>query len=172
MDPGPGPVRHILTEPVLVVRVTWPTPGTAEYHVFDEEGSQLATARYLPKDEVAFLLGTYGLRPWTAAVLRIDDLQGQTLFTVAFPGMRARAVMFIRNADGEHLGEAVKTKGGTKVRYEIRHREQALGAIQVLDWRQREVRVEDTEGAEIASIRTIDEGVLGADRAVAGRAAA
>ncbi len=72
--------------------------------------------------------------------------------------MRARAVMFIRDPEGQHLGEAVKTKGLVKARYELRHGERTVGAIEVLDWRERGVRIEDRAGAELASIRTVDDG--------------
>jgi hypothetical protein len=143
---------------MLVVRQVWDTPSGVEYHVFDERRNQLATAAYVPKDEVARLLSTYRLRPWTADALRVADTGGGVIFTVAFPGMRARAVMLIRDGSGQHLGEAVKTRGLRKVRYELRHQDRVVGAIEVLDWRQRGVRVEDGDGVEVASIRTVDEG--------------
>jgi hypothetical protein len=45
-----------------------------------------------------------------------------------------------------------------KARYELRRDDRVLGAIQVLDWRQRGVRVEDGDGAAVGLIRTVDEG--------------
>jgi hypothetical protein len=153
-----GPGQSILTEPVLVIRQVWETPGQVRYYVFDETEKRMATAGYLPEDQVTALLDAYRLRPATAAALRVVDSQGSHLFTVAFPGMRGRAVMLIRDGEGRHLGEAVKTKGYRKVRYELRHQEQVVGAIQVLDWRQRGVRVEAGNDEQVASIRTIDEG--------------
>jgi hypothetical protein len=159
MDPT-GPGQSILTEPVLVVRQVWGTPGHVEYQVFDETKRRMATAGYLPEDQLTALLDAYRLRPATAAALRVVDSQGSHLFTVAFPGMRGRAVMLIRDGEGRHLGEAVKTKGYRKVRYELRHQEQVVGAIQVLDWRQRGVRVEAGNDEQVASIRTIDDGYL------------
>lgn len=157
MDPT-GPARSILTEPVLVIRQVWDTPGQVEYHVFNETETRMATAGYLPEDQVTSLLGAYRLRPRTADALRVVDAQSRDLFTVAFPGMRNRAVMLIRDGEGRHLGEAVKTKGYRRMRYELRHEEQMVGAIQVLDWRQRGVRVEDGHGEQVASIRTVDQG--------------
>ena len=157
MDPA-GPARSILTEPMLVIRQVWGTPGQVEYHVFDATETCMATAGYLPEDQVISLLGAYRLRPRTADALRVVDTLGRDLFTVAFPGMRNRAVMLIRDGEGRHLGEAVKTKGFRKMRYELRHEEQMVGAIQVLDWRQRGVRVEDGHGEQVASIRTVDQG--------------
>ncbi len=157
MDPT-GPAPSILTEPVLVIRQVRGTPGQVEYHVFDETETRMATAGYLPEDQVTSLLGAYRLRPWTGDALRVVDALGRDLFTVVFPGMRNRAVMLIRDGEGRHLGEAVKTKGYRRVRYELRHEEQMVGAIQVLDWRQRGVRVEDGHDVQVASIRTIDEG--------------
>jgi hypothetical protein len=148
----------ILTEPVLTVRFVWLGPGRIEYRVLDERGSPLATARYLPEDQLGPLLRSYGLRQRTAAALQVVDADGADVFTVVFPGMRARAVMFIRDRDGQHVGEAVKTKGVFKARYELRHGGQTVGAIQVLDWRERGVRIEDPAGVELASIRTIDDG--------------
>lgn len=156
MDPT-GPRQSILAEQVLVVRQVWETPGHVEYHVFDETERRIATADYLPEDQVTAVLDAYRLRPGTAAALRVVDSQGSHLFTVAFPGMRGRAVMLIRDGEGRHLGEAVKTKGYRKVRYELRHHERVVGAIQVLDWRQRGVRVEDGQNEQVASIRTIDD---------------
>jgi hypothetical protein len=44
-----------------------------------------------------------------------------------------------------------------KERYELRAGGQTVGAIQVLDWRQRGVRIEDHAGAELAAIRTFDD---------------
>lgn len=158
MGPSGGTHPSILSEPVLTVRLVWPDGGGMEYHVLDERRSLLATARYLPEDQVAALLRSYRLRPWTAAALQIVDAEGRDQFTVVFPGMRARAVMFIRDRDGQHVGEAVKTKGPIKARYELRHGDQTVGVIQVLDWRERGVRIEDRAGAELASIRTIDDG--------------
>ncbi len=150
--------RSVLSEPLLVVRQVWPTPNSVAYEVFDGRGDRLATAAYVPDDEVAALMRTYGLRPWTADALRVTDQDDRPLLTVAFPGMRGRGVMLIRDGDGNHLGEAVKTDGFRKVRYELRHDERVVGAIQVVDWRQRAVRVEDATGTEVALVRTIDEG--------------
>jgi hypothetical protein len=158
MDRSQGSGPSIFGEPVLTVSLHWPAAGGMEYQVFDGRRSLLATGRYLPEDQVAQLLRSYRLRPQTAAALQIVDAESRDLFTVVFPGMRARTVMFIRDRDGRHVGEAVKTKGLRKARYELRHEDQTLGAIQVLDWRQRGVRVEDRTGAELGSIRTIDDG--------------
>lgn len=158
MGQPPDRGRSILSERALVVRQVWPTPNTVEYHVSDDQGTRLATAAYLPKEEAAALMQAYGLRAWTAAALRIAGGEGETLFTVAFPGMRARAVMLVRDGEGRHLGEAVKTKGFVKIRYELRQEGRCLGAIQVLDWRERGVRVEDAAGAPVVSIRTTAEG--------------
>ena len=148
----------VLTAPVLVVRQMWPTPREVEYHVLDEHRTPLATARYLPKDEVAALLRRDGLRSWTAAVLRVSDAEGESVFTVAFPGMRARAVLLVRDGEERLLGTAVRTKGHPKARYELRCDGRVLGAIQVLDWRQRGAHVENGGGAVAGMIRTIDEG--------------
>jgi len=159
MDRGREPAGSLLTQRLLDVRQVRANPRSrVEYHVCDEHGRPLATAAYLPKEEVAAVLDTYGLRPWTAAVLRIVDGDGRALLTVAFPGMRGRAVMLVRDGAGEHLGEAVKTKGYVKVRYELRHGGRLIGAIQVEDWRERGARVEDAHGASVASIRTTGEG--------------
>lgn len=158
MSRSPGTDPSILGESVLTVRLVWPAAGGMEYHVLDERWSLLATARYAPKDEVAALLRSYGLRHWAAAALLVVDAQGRDVFTVVFPGMRARAVMFIRDREDQHVGEAVKTRGLAKARYELRHADQTVGAIQVLDWRERGVRIEDRAGAELASIRTVDDG--------------
>jgi hypothetical protein len=158
VDRSGGTDPSILGEPVLTVRLVWPAAGGMEYHVLDEQRSLLATARYVPEDQLGPLMGSYGLRPRTAAALRVVDAQGGHVFTVVFPGMRARAVMYIRDRDDRHVGEAVKTKGLMKARYELRHAEQTVGAIQVLDWRERGVRIEDRAGAELASIRTVDDG--------------
>lgn len=158
MDPSGGSGSSILTEPVFTVRLVWLGIGKMEYHVLDERGSLLATARYAPEDQVGALLRFYGLRPRTAAALQVVDVHGRDVFTVVFPGMRARAVMFIRDHDGQHVGEAVKTKGLRKARYELRAGGETVGAIQVLDSRQRGVRIEDHAGAELAAIRTIDDG--------------
>lgn len=152
------PDHSILTEPVLVVRQVWLRPDELEYHVLGEQRTLLATARYLPKDEVASLLRRDGLRPWTAAALRVSDTEGRSVFTVAFPGMRARGVLLVRDGESQVVGMAVRTKGQAKARYELRRADRVLGAIQVLDWRQRGVRVEDGDGTVVGMIRTIDDG--------------
>ncbi len=159
MDPT-GPALSILTEPVLAIRQVWGAAGQVEYHVFDETETHMATVGYLPEDQVTSLLGAYRLRSQTADALRVVDAHGRDLFTVAFPGMRNRAVMLIRDGEGRHLGEAVKIKGYRRVRYELRHQEHMVGAIQVLDWRARGVRVEDGHVEQVAFIRTIDDGFL------------
>ena len=158
MDAVPELGRSILTEPVLVVRQEWADLGEVGYEVLDERRVRLATGRYLPKDAVTSLLRSYGLRPWTAAALEVVDDQERTILTVAFPGMRGRAVMLVQDGEGHPLGTAVKTKGYAKVRYELRHRDKVVGAIQVLDWRERGVRVEDDRGSEVAVIETTKDG--------------
>jgi len=158
MDPTAASDPSILTEPMLVIRQVWATSSQVEYHVFDQRQSPVATAHYLPEQEVAALLGTYRLRARGAAALRVVDQEDRAHLTVAFPGMRARTVMLIQGREGQHLGEAVKTDGYRKVRYELRHLDAVVGAVQVLDWRARAVRIEDGEGAEVAMVRTIDDG--------------
>lgn len=61
---------------MLTVRLVWPAAGGMEYHVLDGRRSLLATARYVPEDQVAALLRSYGLRQWTAAALQVVDAPG------------------------------------------------------------------------------------------------
>ena len=114
----------------------------------------MARGVYVSDDELRPLMQRDRLRHWTAAALRIVDAHGDTVFLVVFPGWRGRAVLLIRDGQGHEVGEAIKTKGFLKMTYELRHKKRRIGAIQVVDRRQRKVVVTDETGAEVAVIRT------------------
>ena len=153
----PGPA--LLREPVLIVRQEWRVRlRPPDYDVFDRTWKPLATARYAPQDEVRAILGNYGLGHRTAAALRVSDAEGQAVLTVVFPGFRARGIMLIQDAEGATVGEAVRTKGFQRVRYELTSGGRRLGAVQAMDLRQRLVSVTDDTGEEVARIRTGWEG--------------
>ncbi|HEV2760107.1 MAG TPA: hypothetical protein VGV86_11120 [Acidimicrobiales bacterium] len=149
----------LLSEPVLIVRQEWRAYGRPpEYDVFDRRWDQVARARYVDDEEVRSVLAAFGLRHRTADALRTVDPEGRTLFTVVFPGFRARAVMLVQDAEGRHVGEAVKTKGHLRPRYELTSAGRPVGAVQVMDRRQRLVSVLDPVGEPVAAIRTGMEG--------------
>ena len=146
---------QLLAEPILIVRRDPRKGQRPEYRVFDREERLLGRGVYLPDDEVESELARYGLGHRTAAALRIVDVHGAPLFTVAFPGWRARSVLLISDAQGHEVGEAIKTKGFLRVTYELRHAKRGVGAIQVMDRRQRKVVMTDDAGTEVAVVRTI-----------------
>ena len=146
---------QLLAEPILIVRRDPRKGQRPEYRVFDRDERLVGRGVYVPDDEVAAELARYGLGHRTAAALRVADVHGATVFTVAFPGWRARSVLLISDAKGQEVGEAIKTKGVWRVSYELRHATRRVGAIQVMDRRQRRVVVTDDAGAEVAVARTI-----------------
>ena len=151
---GGPPASRLFAEPILVVRRRLHKGGRPEYGVFDAEGRRVAEGVYVSDDEIRPLMRLHGLRHWTAAVLRIIDAQGETVFMVVFPGWRGRAVLLISDGQGHQLGEAVKTKGFLRMTYELRHGKRRIGEIRVVDRRQRNVVVTDERGVEVAVIRT------------------
>jgi hypothetical protein len=165
MDDRSSPVGGFLTEPVLVVRQQPHKGQRPEYEVFDGRGDLAARCVYVPDSEVEPLLRALGLRRSTAAALRIVDPGGALVFTVVFPGWRGRAVVLIRDAEGREVGEAIKTRGFFRLRYELRHGKRQIGTIQVTDQRQRSVTVTDETGSQVATLRTItkDSPYAGAD---------
>ncbi len=144
----------LLTEPVLVVRRKPLKGRRPEYGIFDVEGRQVGQGVYVSDDEIRPLMRRHGLRHWTAAALRIVDANGATVFLVAFPGWRGRAVLLVSDGEGEEVGDAVKTKGFLRITYELRLGKRRAGAIEVMDRRQRKVVVIDEAGKEVAVIRT------------------
>ena len=146
---------QLLAEPILVVRRDPRKGERPEYRVFDRDERLIGRGVYVPDEEVGAELARYGLGHRTAAALRVVDVDGATVFTVAFPGWRARTVLLISDAHGNEVGEAIRTKGLRRVTYEIRHAKRRVGVIQVMDRRQREVVVTDDAGAEVAVVRTI-----------------
>ena len=151
---GDPPNSRVLAEPVLVVRRKPHKGRRPEYGVFDADGRQVAQGVYVSDDEIGPLMRSRGLRHWTAAALRIVDAQGDTVFLVVFPGWRGRAVLLISDGEGLDVGEAVKTKGFLRMTYELRHGKHRIGAIQVMDRRQRKVVITDETGVEVAVVRT------------------
>lgn len=127
-----------------------------EYHVFDRRWAPRAVGRYVAKEALKRLMASVGLRPWTAAALRVVDTHDRELFTVVFPGFRARSLMLIRNSGGEDLGHVVKTGGYLRVRYDLRSGGSRVGSLQLVNRRQSEATVVDRTGTEAAAIRTID----------------
>lgn len=153
----PGPA--LLREPVLIVRQEWRIRlRPPDYDVFDRNWKRVATAQYAPKDEVRSVLAAYGLSHRTAHALRVSDTGGVAVLTVVFPGFRARGIMLIQDAEGQPVGEAVKTKGFQRVRFELTSGGRRVGVVQAMDLGQRWVSVTDDTGEEVARIRTGWEG--------------
>lgn len=139
---------------MLVVRRQPQKGRRPEYGVFDAQGCHVAQGVYVSDEEIRPLMGRHGLRHWTAAALRIVDALGGTVFEVAFPGWRGRAVLLISDGQGHEVGRAIKTKGFLRMTYELWLGERRRGAIRVVDRRQRKVVVTDETGVEVAVIRT------------------
>lgn len=160
---GGPPGTGLLAEPILVVRRKPNTGRRPEYAVLDAGGRQVARGVYVSDDEIRPLMRSRGSRRWTAAALRIVDAQGDTVFLVVFPGWRGRAVLLISDGEEHEVGEAIKTKGFLRMAYELRHGTRRIGAIRVLDRRQRKVVITDEAGVEVAVVQTETEETPSAD---------
>jgi hypothetical protein len=152
-----APGSRLLAEPILVVRRKPNKGRRPDYSVFDAEGRHVAQGVYVSDEEIRPLMRGHGLRHWTAAALRIVDAHDRTVFVIAFPGWRGRSVLLVSDGEKHEVGDAIKTKGFLRMTYELRHGERRIGAIRVLDRRQRRVLVTDDTGAEVALIRTAPE---------------
>lgn len=150
-------MSQLVDEPILVVRREPQKGRRPEYGVSDRHGRSVARGAYLPDAELEPLMKRYGLRHRTAAALRIVDAAGDTVFVVAFPGWRGRAVALISDGEGQEVGRAIKTKGFLRMTYELQHANRRIGAIQVADRRQRKVVFVDATAGEAAVARTLTE---------------
>ena len=115
----------------------------------------MARARYRSREVAKGLLRELGIPVRSADLLQINASQGTLVFSVLFPGGRARTVILVHDGDGARVGEAIKTKGQQKVHYELRNRGRIIGAFDVEDWRQSSIRFTGADGVEVGEARTV-----------------
>ena len=155
MDDTPNPGDGLLAETVLAVRPEWRPGQRPAYHVLDRRGDLVARGRYVADDVLRPMMANLGLRHRTAAALEVVDRRQSPVFTVVFPGFRARSVMLVRDGNGEEVGAAVRTSGRQRARYELRSQGRVVGAVHVVNLRQSEVHLLDGRGAVVGTIRNL-----------------
>lgn len=158
--PPPSYTQNIFTEKILVInQVPKYIEATAEYGIYDENGSQIGAVREV--DQSSKKKAARALLPGDAMMshtLEITDMHNRVLLRVKKSKGLLKSQVSVERADGTILGSlAYKIEIG-KAQIKIINGEQHIGTIFAEDYRAWNFSVKDSEESEIATITKTWEG--------------
>jgi hypothetical protein len=153
-DSGQGGGGTLFTEQVLVLNQKAKVIGNkADYAVYDQYGRQLGVVREVSRGIVS---NAMSLRPVEnrTRTLRVVDLNGRELITLARPANIVKSKVIVRGANGTEVGQIVQKNMGIigRVRFGLESRGRSLGSINAENWNAWDFNIQDATGSEIARI--------------------